>query len=228
MSWQVTSGVDRRRPAGSIRARLIGDCSGNIGIVFALLSVPMVGAVGLAVDYQQVASARQFLQSQVDAAALGGAGVGPEGYAAHWLERADRAIRARFAGSDSAATIEIAGDWIGEDRFAVEARTRVDLSFVKILPGVPDAVEVGARAVAEFVLPTLVYQEPELAQLDPEAADYNRISAYCFDREKARRPGEDGRSQFTVIADNAGTSYSIQDAALPAGRGLELPAAQCP
>jgi len=209
MIWQANRGVDRRPPEGSIWARLLDDRRGNIGIMFALLSVPMVGVVGLAVDYQQIASARQFLQSQVDAAALGGAGAGVEGDPSRWLQRADQAIRARFAGSDGTSAIEVAGDWLGSERFAVEARTRVDLTFVKILPGVPDSVEVGVRAVAEVMLPTLVYQEPELAQLDPEAGDYNRISAYCFDREKARQPGEDGRSQFTVIADNAGTSYGF-------------------
>lgn len=209
MTRQVNDGADPRAANGSIWNRLILDRRGNIAMVFALLSVPMVGVVGLGIDYQQLASARQFLQSQVDAAALGGAGVGPDGDASRWLERADRAVKARFAQSDWASTVEVAGEWITNDRYAVEARARVDLTFVRILPGIPDAVDVGARAVAALALPTLVYQEPELAQLDPEAGDYNRISAYCFDPLKARTPGDDGRSQFTVIADNAGTVYDF-------------------
>jgi Flp pilus assembly protein TadG len=195
-----------RRRSLAILGRFCRERAGNIGIVFALLSVPMVGAVGLAVDYQQLASARQFLQSQVDAAALGGAGAGPEGDATRWLERAERATRAQFAKSGWPATMAVSGAWISDDRFAAEARAAVDLAFARILPGIPDAVEVRVRAVAELALPRLVYAEPELAQLDPEAGDYNRISAYCFDPVRARTPGEDGRSRFTVIADNAGTS----------------------
>jgi hypothetical protein len=209
MKWHAKTGAGSRPSETSHWARLIDDRRGNIAIVFALLSVPMMGAAGLAVDYQQLASARQFLQSQADAAALGGAGVGPDGEVTRWLERADRATRAHFAGTDWVSTIAFTGDWLSEEQFAVAARAQVDLAFVRILPGIPDAIEVGVQAVAELALPTLIYQEPELAQLDPEAGDYNRISAYCFDRVKARTPGEDGRSQFTVIADNAGTSYTF-------------------
>jgi Flp pilus assembly protein TadG len=209
MRWQAKTGARARSSKTSLWARLIDDRRGNIAIVFALLSVPMTGAVGLAVDYQQLASARQFLQSQADAAALGGAGVGPDGDPSRWLERADRAAQAHFTRTNWASTIEFTGDWLSDERFAVEGRAQVDLTFVRILPGIPDAVDVGVQAVAELALPTLIYQEPELAQLDPEAADYNRISAYCFDRVEARTPGEDGRSQFTVIADNAGTSYTF-------------------
>ncbi len=204
----------------SIVGRFWRERAGNIGFVFALLSVPMVGAVGLAVDYQQLASARQFLQSQVDAAALGGAGAGPEGDAARWLERAERATRAHFAQSGWPSTMVVSGTWISDDQFATEASAAVDLAFVRVLPGVPDTVEVRVRAVAELALPRLVYEEPELAQLDPEAGDYNRISAYCFDRVAARTPGEDGRSQFTVIADNAGTSYDFTMPRCAAGEVL--------
>ncbi len=220
MKWHARTGAGPRPSETSLWTRLVDDRSGNIGIVFALLSVPMMGAVGLAVDYQQLASARQFLQSQADAAALGGAGVGPDGDASRWLERADRAARAHFAPSDWASTIAFSGDWISEDRFAVAARAEIDLTFVRILPGIPDAVEVGVQAVAQLNLPTLIYQEPELAQLDPEAADYNRIAAYCFDRVRARTPGDDGRSQFTVIADNAGTSYDFTVPRCEAGEVL--------
>ena len=209
MSWRANGSVEMPVPDRSCWSRLIDDRRGNIAMVFALLSVPMVGVVGLGIDYQQIASARQFLQSQVDAAALGGAGVGPDGDTSRWVERADRAVRTRFAQSDWASTVAVDGDWIDDDRFAVEARARVDLTFLRIVPGIPDAVDIGARAVATLALPTLVYQEPELAQLDPEAGDYNRISAYCFDRVEARTPGATGRSQFTVIADNAGTTYNF-------------------
>ena len=221
MSCESKRSVRQLRAASrSLVRRLRQDRAGNIGMVFALLSVPMVGAVGLAVDYQQLASARQFLQSQVDAAALGGAGAGPEGDATRWLERAERATRAHFDRSDWPTTVVVTGGWISNDQFAAEARAAVDLDFVRILPGIPDAVDVRVRAVAALALPRLVYEEPELAQLDPEAGDYNRLSAYCFDPAAAGTPGEDGRSQFTVIADNAGTSYDFTMPRCAAGEVL--------
>jgi Flp pilus assembly protein TadG len=221
MSCLANRGVRRFRAAArSSVGRFLRERAGNIGVVFALLSVPMVGAVGLAVDYQQLASARQFLKSQVDAAALGGAGAGPDGDAARWLERAERATRAHFAQSGWPATMEVSGGWISDDRSVAEARATVDLAFVRILPGIPDAVEVSVRAVAELALPRLVYEEPELAQLDPEAGDYNRLSAYCFDPAAAGAIGEDGRSQFTVIADNAGPSYDFSMPRCEAGEVL--------
>lgn len=196
------------------------DRTANIGMVFALLTVPMVGAVGLAVDYQQLASARQFLQSQVDAVALGGAGAGPDGDATRWLERAERATRLHFDRSDWPTTLVVTGGWIHGHQFAAEARAAIDLSFARILPGIPDAVDVSVRAVAELALPLLVYEEPELAQLDPEAGDYNRLSAYCFDPAAADTSGDDGRSQVTVIADNAGTTYDYTMPRCEAGEAL--------
>lgn len=191
------------------RATLGRDESGTIGIIFALLLMPMLGAVGLAVDYQRLSTARQFLQSQVDAAALGGAGAGPDGDTARWLERVERATEAKFPGSNWVDSVEVDGAWRSANEFATEARAAIDLTFLRILPGIPDSVDVVVQAVAQLALPTLVYEEPLLAQLDPEAGDYNRLAAYCFDPKAVEAGTGDGRSQMTVIADNAGTTYKF-------------------
>jgi Flp pilus assembly protein TadG len=189
--------------------RLLGDEGGAVALVFALLLVPMLGAVGLAVDYQRVSSARQFLQSQVDAAALGGAGAGMEGDTARWLERARGATALKFPDSSLADTMTVEGAWESASRFVAEASASIDLTFLRLVPGIPDTVEIAVRAVAELALPTLVYEEPLLAQLDPEAGDYNRLAAYCFDPRAAEEGRGDGRSQMTVIADNGGTTYAF-------------------
>ncbi|MGL4638028.1 MAG: pilus assembly protein TadG-related protein [Beijerinckiaceae bacterium] len=47
------------------------DTSGNIGLVFALALVPMMGAAGVAVDYSSASSERSSIQSALDAAVLG-------------------------------------------------------------------------------------------------------------------------------------------------------------
>lgn len=194
---------------GRVAGLVLRDKGGAVALVFALLLVPMLGAVGLAVDYQRLSSARQFLQSQVDAAALGGAGAGPDGDTARWMERARRATELKFPDSSLAATMTVDGAWASASRFVAEASASTDLTFLRLVPGIPDTVEIAVRAVAELALPTLVYEEPLLAQLDPEAGDYNRLAAYCFDPQAAEEGRGDGRSQMTVIADNAGTAYDF-------------------
>ncbi len=228
-SMPSTGSPSTTLPTAAPRRSIAADESGAIALVFSLLLVPMLGAVGLAVDYQRVSSARQFLQSQVDAAALGGAGAGPDGNTGRWVERARRAIEAEFPNAAWLDGLTVNGNWQSASRFAAEADAAVDLTFMRIMPGVPDNVDVTVRAVAEIVLPNLVYEEPLLALLDPEAGDYNRLSAYCYAPPAAGGPGgdaidvtasPDGRSQMTVIADNGGTTYSFTMPRCAAGEVL--------
>ncbi|MEJ1161032.1 TadE/TadG family type IV pilus assembly protein [Prosthecomicrobium sp. N25] len=55
--------------AGRGRA-IVGDRAGNVAMTFALLSIPLLGAVGFAIDYGNAARVRAELQDAVDAAAL--------------------------------------------------------------------------------------------------------------------------------------------------------------
>ena len=41
--------------------------TGNVTVIFALATIPIIGAVGAAVDYSHVNSARTAMQSAVDA-----------------------------------------------------------------------------------------------------------------------------------------------------------------
>src|SRR5690349_11029030 len=51
--------------------RFAGSKSGNFAQLAALLTVPLVGAVGLAVDYSQALEVRRQLYEAADAAAVG-------------------------------------------------------------------------------------------------------------------------------------------------------------
>jgi Flp pilus assembly protein TadG len=53
--------------------RFAGDTRGAVAIIFALTLLPMLGAVGAAVDYSRLTLAHENLQSVADAAALAGA-----------------------------------------------------------------------------------------------------------------------------------------------------------
>src|ERR687895_1520924 len=54
----------------ALSQRLLADRRGVVAVVFALTLVPMLTAVGAAVDYSRATAVRADLQSAVDAAAL--------------------------------------------------------------------------------------------------------------------------------------------------------------
>lgn len=59
-------------------ARLGRRKDGNVAMMFALLAIPMVGSIGLAVDFGQILTARNKAQVAADAAALQAGGVALE------------------------------------------------------------------------------------------------------------------------------------------------------
>lgn len=66
----------------SILAHMVKDRQGSFGLLTAFLLVPLVGAVGLAIDISQLESARVKLQIDLDAAVLSGANTLVKGTAA--------------------------------------------------------------------------------------------------------------------------------------------------
>jgi hypothetical protein len=61
------------RGHGSFLSALLSDRRGNVGMIFGLAAIPLIGAAGLAVDYSRASQVRAELQEAVDAAALAGA-----------------------------------------------------------------------------------------------------------------------------------------------------------
>jgi Flp pilus assembly protein TadG len=53
--------------------RLMMDRRGNIAMTFALVSVPLLAAVGASIDYAQLVNSQRHLQDAIDAAAVAGA-----------------------------------------------------------------------------------------------------------------------------------------------------------
>lgn len=52
--------------------RFLSDRRGNFGAIFAIVSIPVIGAAGIAIDYSRASSAMSFAQSAGDAAILAG------------------------------------------------------------------------------------------------------------------------------------------------------------
>ena len=51
-------------------ARFAASCSGNVAIIFAIACIPVIAAMGLAVDYTRAAQTTSAMQDALDAASL--------------------------------------------------------------------------------------------------------------------------------------------------------------
>lgn len=181
---------------------------GNFAVIFALSLVPILGSVGFAIDYMRAVNVKSFVQNQADAAAISGAHDGPTGDPSPYLDYMRAAIGERYGPHDWIEDLDVDGEWVSNTDFKVTATGGVPVTFLAAVPGFPDAVDIAALAIVRIAEPKPIYGPPTVTQLDPEASDYNRISVYCFDPEEKNNRKTHGRTQMTVIADNAGTVYN--------------------
>lgn len=185
--------------------RFARDEDGVIAVVFAVMAVPVIGMAGMGADYVHLVNVRDFMQIQVDTAALGGAVAGREDTSADWGAVVRDNAAMQYGDAEWVASVDVVGQWAADsDEFRVRATIEVPYIFVSIVPGVPDTATVAVESVALLVGPILEYPDPELTQLDDEAGDYNRISLYCYNAE------EDTRSELVHVADNAGSNFDFE------------------
>lgn len=62
-----------RTGLNNLRRRFMIDRAGNIAMTFALVSVPLLAAIGASIDYAQLVNSQRHLQDAIDAAAVAGA-----------------------------------------------------------------------------------------------------------------------------------------------------------
>lgn len=189
---------------------------GNVAVAFALAALPVLGAVGVAVDYARAVNVRSFVQSQADIAALSGAQLGPDGDPQLYLDHLRAATEQRFGVGSWIETLEIDAKWVSEVDFSVGVKGAVPVSLLGAVPGFPQEMDIGVVAVVRMAQPREVYKPPVVSELDNEAGDYNRVYVYCFDPSKLKGKGKakgnraNARSEMTAIADNVGTKYTYQ------------------
>lgn len=188
---------------------------GVVAVVFAVMAIPFIAMAGWAVDYLRIQHVRDFLQVQVDAAALDATyNTDPDALGweeAQWarVHAAARAELARTYQGNWARDVVFEYDWIvPSSQVQVTASAQVPLAFIKILPGVPDVQPIQVSAVAQVNNVVKDYTL-KVSELDYDAGDYNRVWAYCYWRN---RPNDDPdlpkRTQMVPIADNGGPSES--------------------
>jgi Flp pilus assembly protein TadG len=193
--------------AGCVVRSFIECRKGHMALMFGLLSLPIFGATGMAVDYTRANNVRAFLQSHADNAALEAVQLGVNGDHSRMVEHLRAQANARF-GDGWLQALNIETDWYGTNRLEVRAQAKVPVTLLAAVPGMPKEVAVGVAATARVSEPAFIYTEPEVSELDYEAGDYNRVSVYCFDYAKYKATGDRAGSRSTpiAIADNYNSS----------------------
>jgi Flp pilus assembly protein TadG len=195
-----------RSTAGALFDGFRGDARGNVAVITALCAVPLFAAAGIAVDYSHAVLVRTAMQAEADAAALAAAAGGPSVNDAKWVTVVEQNTKSRFG--SSIRDVAVQGKWISATDFSIDVSAAVPVTLLSAIPSYSQNMDVKVVAVARYAEPVLEYKPPTLAQLDPDAADYNRMYVYCYDPSKKNDPKTAGRTQETAVADNAGTKYS--------------------
>lgn len=129
------------------RRRLVGDSSGQVAIIVALMALPLMVAVGIGVDYARASTARAKLQSVVDAAVLAGATDGSN----TWTTTAKAVLDAGLTQAKAA------GLTVGTQTFAIDAGGNYTGTVTAKLPTTfmvlvsQDSMDIGATATAAVV-----------------------------------------------------------------------------
>lgn len=201
------------------------DERGGALLVFGLWMVVVCAAVGAAVDYGRAISTRQAMQTTADAAALQLAAVtSPLTYTAQDLVKTGI-----YQNKNNAQDVTFNAGWVSPTDLKVTGTGKVPTSLMAAVPGVAKAVDVGVSAIARVNM-KYVTKTPKMTQLDPEAADYNQIFLYCFEPVGAGlgANGNKGagikshRTQMTLIADNAGSTFDFTMPSCEAGQNLSI------
>ena len=118
----------------SLLSRFGKDASGNVGLMFGFIAVPMIGIAGVSVDYARASSARASLNAAVDSAALMVARDATKLTDSELKARAEALIRANLAGHSDAkfGTYTVAIDRTART-VNVTASSAVDTSLTKVI-----------------------------------------------------------------------------------------------
>jgi len=208
--------------------QFLRDRSGNFAVMFALASVPVIGAAGVAADYSRALNVRSFMQAQTDAAALAAGQLGPTGDEQPHLTYLRNVTYQRFGKDQGITALSVSSSWAGAVDYRIDMYGKMPVSLLGGVPGFPSHVDISVSSTVRIAEPRYVYKAPTVSELDNEAGDYNRIYVYCFSPEVAKANGggaaqrEKARSEMVAIADNAGTKYTYQMPRCDAGQHLSF------
>jgi Flp pilus assembly protein TadG len=199
----------RRARCRTLGLRFAAAERGNVAMVFALVLVPFAGLGGAALDYSRALELRTFVHREADLAALAIASA--ETPNADGVLSAMRTRVNGHFGANSGLVTEVGtdGTWESGSVYTLSATATLATSIASVLPGYPKTMTVGVTTSVKRIPPEWKWTLPTIKDLSNDAADYNRISVYCYDDTK-RDESKKGRrlETLTAITDNGGTDYS--------------------
>src|SRR5690554_1403836 len=90
---------------------------GVVAVIFAVMAIPFIAMAGWAVDYVRIQHVKEYLQAQVDGAALSATMHLDDGEAVQW-QRVEAAVRAEIAQNYEggwAREVNVSREWLEED-----------------------------------------------------------------------------------------------------------------
>jgi Flp pilus assembly protein TadG len=233
--------------------------SGNVAMLFGLSTFVVVGMVGGAVDLGRAMTSYAAMQDTADYAALNAAVTNANDIrdstsfkttatAAGQAEAIKTAQKRAATLGATNATVTL--NWVNATDVKAVATTRYDTTFMKAVPGLPTAYNISAQATARSNVQLETASKPSKVELSYEAADYNQMWVYCFDKDWASksfgsgktartsdegtskanmsgnlsftkdmavRMNQKGRSDFTLISDNGGSTLAYSMPTCAAG-----------
>ena len=100
----------RRMLSRLLWTRVVRGCAGNVSILFALSSVAVMLAIGMAVDYAKAGATHRQMQNAVDAGVLAGAKAAASSDQSAALKLANQVFAGHFARADASATFAFNSD----------------------------------------------------------------------------------------------------------------------
>lgn len=190
-----------RHLIGKLR-RFGDDNRGTVAMTFALVSIVAFGMVGGAVDLGRALKAYSTMQASADAVALSAVSQGYDMSATQETALLADA-RARLEGQrldGVAADLNRVNDMDA----VVTITAEVPLSVMSAVPGMNN-IPIRVMSRARGFTRELVAGPPSKVDLSYEAADYNQVWAYCYDRNwqangtRASDEGTKDQAQFDAL-----------------------------
>jgi Flp pilus assembly protein TadG len=207
--------------------RFRSDERGNIALLFGLSLVPMAGAAGVAVDYSTASNMRTALQTEVDATALEAARaavdihISPANASLTPTQRqaivdaklaqvlVARTSIAQARSSTANSNFSYSGQWADALKTEYRVTAAVDVKRIARVLYTEPTIPVASSATAKLHYVGIVTTTtPTMSNPGYEAGDYNRIYAYCYNKDEPIVANR--RTKMTVISSN-GTDNGVPE-----------------
>lgn len=198
----------------------VQDARGNVAMLFGLLMVPLCLLVGAAVEYGRATGFREFARSAGDSAALTVASADTPDDGSASLAALRGQIEQKFG--DTVQNLAVSGAWIDASTYGIRIDAALKTFLLQAVPNFSKEWLMPGIQIKVVRIPAKYEtQAPTMSMLSPEAADYNRISIYCYDPAR-KAEADKGRRGMTAIADNGEPGLDYSKNALPTCKEGEL------